>query len=36
MTPIEISVLLTVACHFYKLEHDDDYKNDIPDTEEYR
>lgn len=36
MRPIEISVLLTIACHFYKLEHDENYKNDIPDTEEYR
>jgi len=36
MTPIEISILLTIACHFYKLNHDEDYSNDIPDTEEYR
>lgn len=36
MTPIEISVLLTIACHFYKLDHDENYKNDIPDTEDYR
>ena len=36
MKPIEISILLTIACHFYKLDHDKKYKNDIPDTDEYR
>ena len=36
MTPIEISILLTVACHFYKLEHDEDFKNNIPNTKDYR
>ena len=36
MKPIEISILLTIACHFYKLDHDENYKNDIPDTDEYR
>ena len=29
MKPIEISILLTIACHFYKLDHDENYKNDI-------
>lgn len=36
MKPIEISILLTIACHFYKLDHDENYRNDIPDTDEYR
>ena len=36
MKPIEISILLTIAYHFYKLDHDENYKNDIPDTDEYR
>lgn len=36
MKPIEISILLTIACHFYKLDYDENYKNDIPNTDEYR
>lgn len=36
MTSIEISILFIIAGHFYKLDHDKHFQNDIPDTIDYR
>lgn len=36
MTSIEISFLFIIAGHFYKLDHDKHFQNDIPDTIDYR
>ena len=36
MTAIEISVLVHVLWHFYKIENDKNYNFDIPNTEDYR
>ena len=36
LPPFEIGLLVQIACHFYKLEHDKSFMNDIPNTEEYR
>ena len=36
MSSIEISILFIIAGHFYKLEHDKQFQNDIPDTVDYR
>lgn len=36
MTSIEISILFKIAGHFYKLEHNKNFQNDIPNTKDYR
>ena len=35
-TKFEIGVLILIACHFYKLEHDTDFQSLFPDTMDYR
>ena len=36
LSPFEIGLLIQIANHFYKLENDEDFMNDIPNSEDYR